>query len=31
MAVSTANEDKIFHNGRLLPLHTGLSKVAVSV
>jgi AhpC/TSA family protein len=31
MAMSAANENQIFHNRRLLSLHTCLSKVAVSV
>ena len=30
MAMSAANEDQIFDNGRLLSLHTCVSKVAVS-
>src|SRR6266436_9668144 len=31
MAMPAANEDQIFDNGRLLSLHTCLSKVAVSM
>ena len=31
MAMSTTNEDQIFHNRYLLSLHTGISKVAMSM